>query len=247
MEILIALTILMVGLMGIMAIFPLGVHYTRLIGEETHGSVISENVIQAVELGLHKLKGYTKDGMPFIIFMGPGVDESGFPKKFDPSKVDKSAECYVEFPTKDELYMYPRNNGDPVAPEAFKNLKSGLHGQLMVTETWPIGEEIKKILDAGRSEYSYKRDYDGMSRDPWPRYSYAFTLVRARIDTDGDGEITESGDQPSDHLFEIAVYVYRNFPDEESKALQEWGKASGRPSKRMKPVIGKPLRTLITF
>jgi hypothetical protein len=242
MEILISLTILMVGLMGIMAIFPLGVRYTTQIGEETHGSVIAESVIQAVELGLHKMKGY-RDDKPFIIFMGPGV-EGPFPAKFDPTTVNTSADCYVEFPTGNLTYMYPRNQDSPEAPEEFEGTP-GMSGHRMITVTWLVGKEIAEILEEGRDAYAYPRDYDAMIRDTWPRYSYAFTLERARIDSDRDGEITET-DDASNHLYELAVYVYRNFPKTPGQAQQEWNRQ--RPSRRMRGVITQgPFRTLITF
>ncbi len=248
MEILIALTILMIGLMGIMAIFPLGVRYTTQIGEETHGSVIAESVIQAVELGLHKMKGY-RDDKPFIIFMGPGV-EGPFPNKLsDPSDINDfvDKDCYVEFPTGNLVYMYPRNQDSPEAPEEYEgDPGSSMNGHRMITVTWRIGKEIAEILEQGQDEHPYPRDFDAMIRDPWPRYSYAFTLERARIDfPNPDGEITEA-DDPSDHLFELAVYVYRNFPKEPQQAQQEWNRQ--RPSRRMRAVITQgPFRTLITF
>ncbi|MHC4660675.1 MAG: type IV pilus modification PilV family protein [Planctomycetota bacterium] len=244
MEILIALTILMVGLMGVMAIFPLGVRYTAEIGEETLGAVICENVRAAVQLGLHKMKGFKGD-KPFFIFMGEGV-EGDFPRIFEPSKIKTEWDCYIELPRGELTYMYPRNQDDFVAPAEFDgNPESGMMGEYMVTRTWKVGAEIAQILEDGRGNHPWPRDFDAMIRDPWPRYSYAFTLVRARTDTNKDRKIDESDDL-SDHLFELAVFVFRNFPDTPEKAQSEWNKE--RPSKRMRAVINNgPLRTLIAF
>ncbi|MCO5171925.1 MAG: hypothetical protein M9894_36965 [Planctomycetes bacterium] len=47
--------------------------------------------------------------------------------------------------------------------------------------------------------------------DPYPTYSFAFTLQRARIDTNGDGRLDPNTDNFSDSLYTLRVMIFKNF------------------------------------
>jgi len=76
--------------------------------------------------------------------------------------------------------------------------------------------------------------------DPYPNYSYAFTIKRARLDTHStgasggapnpDGTIS-ADDRFSNSLFELKIYVFKNFNDDIAAglAVPETGGPSGFP------------------
>ncbi|MGE0713160.1 MAG: prepilin-type N-terminal cleavage/methylation domain-containing protein [Planctomycetota bacterium] len=80
--------------------------------------------------------------------------------------------------------------------------------------------------------------------DPYPNYSFAFTLKRARVDTmggtpdGGDGRITEA-DHFSNSLYELKVYIFKNFDDNVAKGLVN-------PTEPV-PRMNRPVRTFITL
>jgi len=51
---------------------------------------------------------------------------------------------------------------------------------------------------------------DNIALDPYPTYSYAFAIKRARIDTTGDGKI-DGADRFSNSLYELRVFIFKNF------------------------------------
>lgn len=91
--------------------------------------------------------------------------------------------------------------------------------------------------------------------DPYPNYSFAFTIKRARLDTHAngggagapapDGMITKD-DRFSNSLFELKIYVFKNFNDDvaESLATPETGGGSTFPPV---PRGNRPIREFITL
>jgi hypothetical protein len=51
---------------------------------------------------------------------------------------------------------------------------------------------------------------ESIAVDPYPTYSYAFALQRARVDSNGDGKI-DATDQFSDTLYQLRVMIFKNF------------------------------------
>lgn len=56
---------------------------------------------------------------------------------------------------------------------------------------------------------------DTIAVDPYPTYSFAFAIQRARIDTNNNGRIdfnaTPTPDEFSNNLFQVKVFVFKNF------------------------------------
>lgn len=65
--------------------------------------------------------------------------------------------------------------------------------------------------------------------DPYPTYSFAFALQRARIDTNNNGRIDKVAagpvlpDEYSNNLFEVRVFVFKNFNQAEADVLGPTG------------------------
>lgn len=92
------------------------------------------------------------------------------------------------------------------------------------TEVGVIRPEFRgEAIDTGGST-----TVETIAVDPYPNYSYAFTIKRARLDThrsgaptatpDPDGSIS-ADDRFSNSLFELKIYVFKNFDDVEASRL----------------------------
>jgi prepilin-type N-terminal cleavage/methylation domain-containing protein len=217
-EILVALVVLSVGLLGILAVFPAGIKKTSEVVQSTIAAMTAESVRSSIELGLHKAR--IRDGGDLgFIYLGEGVkrlvEDSGgslTDLAANPPKIDKGAPYWVLLPVGEERrYLYPRNN--PATYDIGQRTPAPYNNP-RVLKVFPLGEDILKIREGkvpdeqtGTLTVAERRDAE---RDPLPQYSYAFTIEEAKIDRDGD-RIPES--YTDDHsLYKITVYVYRNFP-----------------------------------
>jgi len=221
-EILIALVVLSIGLLGILAVFPAAIKKTSEVVQQTTAAMIAESVRSSIELGLHKARVQVGSDLGFV-YLGEGVkkllEDAGksLPRDIteqdgNPPGIDKTAPYWAPLPVGEgRKNVYPRSDPNtyeigPRTPAPYNNPR--------VLKVFPLGEEILKIREG--------KDPDGLSRiptpaeqreaekDPLPQYSYAFTLEEAKIDKDGD-DVPES--YTDDHsLYKLIVYVYRNFP-----------------------------------
>lgn len=64
---------------------------------------------------------------------------------------------------------------------------------------------------------------DTIAVDPYPTYSFAFAIQRARIDTNNNGRIdfnaTPTPDEFSSNLFQVKVFIFKNFNQAEADTL----------------------------
>jgi prepilin-type N-terminal cleavage/methylation domain-containing protein len=218
-EILIALVVLSVGLLGILAVFPAGIRKTAEIVQETTAATIAESVRSSVELGLHK--GRVREGNDIgFVYLGEGVkklveDEhkslAGLIN--NPPVVDKAAPYWVLLPPAEsgKKYLYPRStpNAYDIGPRT-----PAPHNNPRVLRVFPLGAEILKIREGTDPDNPTRTptiaEQREAEKDTLPQYSYAFTIEEAKIDTDGD---RAPDSYPKDHsLYKLTVYVYRNFP-----------------------------------
>jgi prepilin-type N-terminal cleavage/methylation domain-containing protein len=68
MEILIAMTILMVGMLPMMAVFQTAMNALNRAIEDTYAAAIAQSVVDAIHMGLKDMKVEHKDGTRFFIF-----------------------------------------------------------------------------------------------------------------------------------------------------------------------------------
>ncbi|MFH1422678.1 MAG: prepilin-type N-terminal cleavage/methylation domain-containing protein [Planctomycetota bacterium] len=224
-EILIALVVLSFGLLGILAVFPIGIQKTGEVIQDTISAIVAESVRDSIELGLNRARIMDENENIGFIYLGEGVkklleDE----KKSLPAHInnianialdyDKTAAYWVQLPIgKDKKYLYPRKDSNdfeigPRTPAPRNNPR--------VLRVFPVGADVLKIVDGidpdDKSVKLTPTERRDAERDPIHHYSYAFTLEEAMIDTNGD-DIPDS--TSSDHsLYKLIIYVYRNFPAE---------------------------------
>ena len=121
---------------------------------------------------------------------------------------------------------------------------------------WVAGDEGKVRKEfQGEKIFTGTVEEETIAVDPYPNYSFAFTIKRARLDThtnggaagapNPDGMITKD-DRFSNSLFELKVYIFKNFDDNVAASLAnpETGGGSTFPPV---PRGNRPIREFITL
>ena len=219
-EILIAMVVLSLGLLGILGVFPVGIKKTAEIVEDSNAAIIAESVQNAIELALGNAR--IDDGVDKgFVFLGEALDGT-------PPSINKAADYWVKLPYGAmEAYLYPRP--DPttyeVGPYTGKNLPP-------VTRVFPCGAQIaKNATDPGLTLV----EREEAARDPYSQYSYAFIIKEAKV---GDPPAYT----PEHSLYELTVYIYRNFP---TRLFDQGNDTGGFASPRHQPV--KIFKTLVSY
>ncbi len=223
-EILIAIVVLMVGLTGILAVFPAALGSARRSVEDTYAGAIAQSVLDAIHLGLKEtrvtLNEGTNDELSFFIFDHDGVlDLEKDWKNGDlrdirtPSKVTalQAKDYFVLLPRTSETggdgkpraYLYPRDK--PGVENQNRQGTREVDGEVAGRKVKKL--EVKKTYVCGRklAESTIEEDKD----DPYPQYSFAFTIRPGRAPQGAGG-----GTAVVPGLYEVLIKVYRNFePD----------------------------------
>ncbi len=233
-EILIAMTVLSVGLLGILAVFPAGIKKTAEVVQDTYSAMITESVRNAVELGLQHAR-IDDGGDKGFIYTGEGVqallDEEGGTLPIDittldgngPS-IDKTADYWVKLPyDSDKVFLYPRPD-----PTSYEMGPDTALNQPPVQRVFPCGTDILKIArDPGLSTI----EREEALRDVYQQYSYAFTLKEAK-----------AADPTGHSLYELTILIYRNFP---VRFFRDGNDAAGYQDRNHQYV--KKFKTYVTY
>jgi prepilin-type N-terminal cleavage/methylation domain-containing protein len=230
-EILIAMTVLSVGLLGILAVFPAGIKKTAEVVEDTYAAMITESVRNAVQLGLQHARIDDGSDKGFV-YTGEGVqallDETGdtLPTDIttldgDGPDIDRAADYWVKVPyDSDKVFLYPRHD-----PTSYEMGPDTPQEQPPVQRVFPCGTDIVKI--AKNPSLSTVEREEAL-KDVYQQYSYAFTLKEAKAA------------DPSGHsLYELTILIYRNFP---VRFFRDGNDAAGYQDRNHQPVK-KPART----
>lgn len=124
-EIMIAVAILTVGLMGILALFPVAIETSKVTIQETNAVLIAQSVEQAIREGIKHRKGQDKSGKwTYFVFQHDGVQD---PVPADINRANPSHDYFVLFPDSDlenpramdrgraydegRVFVYPETDG----------------------------------------------------------------------------------------------------------------------------------------
>jgi prepilin-type N-terminal cleavage/methylation domain-containing protein len=247
-EILIAMVVLSVGLLGLLGVFPAGIRKTSEIVEDSNAAIIAEGVRNSIQLALERARIEEGSEKGFI-YLGEGVealmDEKGDVMPIDitthdgtPASINKAADYWVKLPyDSDEEYLYPRWNPSVFEMDDYVLLEAAVPGGLPrevepVKRVFPCGWDIVK---AAKDPSLTTAERDEANKDPFSQYSYAFSVKEAKV-----------GDPPAvtaDHsLYELTIYIYRNFP---SNLFKQGNEMAGFSNDRHNYV--KKFKTLISF
>ncbi len=274
MEILIAIVILVIGITGIVALFPTAIESGNKTVEDTIAASTTQSVMDAIAVGIRESR-FTVSGTnnriwSYFVFQHDGVAD---PPAVDPSDFTAldvhGADWCVLLPAKsitnqtanttandEPVYFYPRpgpggatgtiaadnGGGDPEgALSNLTNLGNAQPDEYIETfdsQPAPLERfeyEFQRVYHLGREPgttapgyrgggerdvlnireefldpQTLPRTADSIIVDPYPQYSFAFSVQRAKIDTGGNGAI-DGTDEFSSSLFEVRIYIFRNF------------------------------------
>ncbi|MEZ6187513.1 MAG: prepilin-type N-terminal cleavage/methylation domain-containing protein [Planctomycetota bacterium] len=286
MEILIAIVVLVLGITGIVALFPTAIDSGNQTVEDTYASEVTLSVVDAVTVGIRESRYVYKASAAsrawhYFVFNHDGVQDAVPPAPHDytstPPGGPFSARDYaIVLPQALNLSgtgvgtgLGPVNNiqvamepqfiypvpliGHGGATEnnqrAPAKLDSGtaidnfnINRRRMSTKdaetpwiprVYPLGVYRDGQQPGGgplpgdvRLEFlSNDNVYDGtgggqrtIAVDPYPHYSFAFSMQRARIDTNNDAQINNL-DEFSESLYQLKVFIFKNFDQDEADAI----------------------------
>jgi hypothetical protein len=232
-EILIAMVVLMVGLLGILAVFPTAMRSAARAVEDTYCAAISQSVVDAIHMGLRSMHARFDDGTAYFVFDHDGVlnldqDRKGtMLSSFDLSKegslniIEARDYCVLlPDPSKDGMdaggrgkaFLYPRQNPqDNKARLTLQKVMGPSGDKPKVQKVYQLGQYFG--LEADESQIS--KDLE--KKDPYPQYGFAFTIRPTKApDPQQPAVAASAAIVPG--LFEVVVMVYRNFqPDPRSR------------------------------
>jgi type II secretory pathway pseudopilin PulG len=232
-EIMIATAILTLGLIGILALFPVAIHTGKQIVEKSTGAVIAESVAEAIREGIrNNLRFNTRSG---------GNSHAYFIFRHDGVKDDIPTQKELERPDKDYFILIPRfrsgqegtfSNRDAslravktfVYPETDPNHNGG--GDAFVADD--DGDDQRIQLSGGQvvndirveKTYSLGNFFPGLDEtgdtvledqkiDSLKQYSFAFSIQSSKF----DANLAQNDQifQPANRLYQVKVLVYRGF------------------------------------
>ena len=235
-EIMIATAILTLGLVGILALFPVAIHTGKVIVDRSTAVVIAESVAESIREGLRNNLRHVTNSVAtntYFIFNHDGVKDQ-VPSRKELERPDK--DYYILLPRfrpgragqfvnrKDSLispdaktFLYPETdsnaNGGGNAFEADDDSKdsgvdaSGRGKGIRVTRTYTLGNTLPAEDATGTNVL------DDQKIDSLKQYSYAF-LIEPSVNDGNLSDPTAAIYEPANRLYHVRVMVYRGFPKE---------------------------------
>jgi len=237
MEIMIATAILTLGLVGILALFPVAIDSGKKVMERSTAVTIAKSVAEQIRSGLRNQKRYNLRGaVPFTYFIlqHDGVQDP-IPK--DSAQERPSGDYYILLPqfraeqgfsgasdaerrgnalkeTKEFVYPEdddpPNGNGDPY--QADNDADDGPNG-IVVKKVYTVGSRLPKVEDVGDEVL------DDQKRESFKQYSFAFSIRASKYDT--NLSLNPGRFQPGNNLYHVRVMVFRAFDYNAEKVRQE--------------------------
>ncbi len=236
-EILIALVILMVGLIGILAVFPAAIQSANKTVEDTYAASIAQSVGDAIRMGLEDtpIRNASGETIGFILYHdgerwngSTWLDgerpldadrRSGFLRDaLDPAKAGQlQAKPYAVFlplPGERTGFVYPRESlpQDNASRKAKRTVRATRFDKGRARQVDVV--EVKTVYRLGRTFGTAPGAGEEEGRDPYPQYSFSFTIEPAT----GPDPANPSVKQVIPGLYLIVIKVYRNFdPNPDAK------------------------------
>jgi type II secretory pathway pseudopilin PulG len=231
-EIMIATAILTVGLVGVLALFPVAIHTGKQIVEKSTSVVIAESVAEAIREGIRNSLRYTTKG---------GTTHAYFIFKHDGVRDEIPVTQQGERPDKDYYILLPRFTRGAEFSSAGKARESRLVKTFVYPETDPTpngngdalvadddGDDAREELADGTSvprikvektyslgvflpgdEATGENVLDDQKIEKLKQYSYAFSIRWSPSDTN----LSDNPARfiPANRLYQVRVMVYSGF------------------------------------
>jgi hypothetical protein len=233
MEILIALTILMVGLIPMLAVFQVALANLNRSIEDTYASAIAQSVIDSIKVGVKDLRYETSDGRKVFILDHDGSehldpDRRGFLKDLDlgnPANV-------TQMLTRDYAILLPRHTDTEASPTGgtplgraclYPRQRSGSDlpylGGSDYIQTRVTGADgsilrgrkvkVEKVYPLGRKLRDSALPVE--QADTYAQYSFSFTIRAAKAPNPLAPNADMKTQSTIPGLYEVIVSIYRNF------------------------------------
>jgi len=230
MEILIAMTILMVGLIPMLAVFRTALFNLNRSIEDTYASSIAQSVLDAIRLGLKDQKVELQDGTKFFILDHDGSehmeqDRRGILLTADianpanaqaimardyaivlPTLNDREASAVGGTEVGRKL-LYPRRTAGASRPYAEYNTERlvGSDGTAIVSRR----VKIDKVYQLGAALRNSALLIE--QTDSYQQYSYAFTIQAAKSQDPNNPTPLLRNQRLTSGLYQVTIMVFRNF------------------------------------
>ncbi|RME03004.1 MAG: hypothetical protein D6805_08085 [Planctomycetota bacterium] len=218
-EILIAIVILVVGILGIMAIFPKAIDTASKSVEETYAGIIAQSVIDSVKLGIRETK-VTKAGTDTAYFI---LQHEGVPdldtlknKDYTQENVVAGLKCTILMPVgTNKGFLYPKTLKTPLKASVQDDdrVKYNTYiSDIYAFGTRPAGQGqtvgvsyLQNILQGqGSLNTGPQAQLEKLLVRKDPYLFYGFTLYIRRSTLNNPNQL-------SDNLYRIEVGIYRNW------------------------------------
>ena len=229
-EIMIATAILTLGLVGILALFPVAIFYGKQIIEQSTAVVIAESVAEGIREGIrNSLRSASRGGVTnhYFIFKHDGVKDV-IPTRRRGER--PSGDYYILLPryrekaiysnrdiamTVAKTFVYPEtdtpSNGtgnalrsDDDGDDYQRTFSNGeVSSDILVEATYSLGNSFPSPGDQGEVVF------DDQIIEAYKQYSYAFEIQASR--EDASLEWGGRGYRPANQLYRVRVVVYRGF------------------------------------
>ena len=232
-EIMIATAILTLGLVGILALFPVAIYTGKQIVEKSTSVVVAESVAEAIRQGLrNNLRYVTRSNQvtfTYFIFKHDGVTDD-IPNRQELERPDKDyfillprfrpgkegtflnrnvAQAVAKTFVYPETDPSPNGNGDAFqADDDGDDYQLDLPGgeklkDIRVEKTYSLGTFLPGVEATGQSVL------DDQKIDSLKQYSYAFSIQSSQFDSNLSQN--EQIFQPGNRLYRVRVMIYRGF------------------------------------
>jgi len=227
-EIMIATAILTVGLVGILALFPVAIHSGKQIIQKSMAVVIAESVSDSIREGMRNNLRYLRKGEvthAYFVFRHDGVKDE-VPTRTEMERPDKDYYILLprfrpraQFPDRlssgraSKVFLYPEadgnanGNGDAfIADDDGDDLKEQLsdgtqRNKVLVEKTYQVGRYLPAEDAIGETIL------DDQRIETLKQYSFAFTIQVSLYDT--NLSLVDRFFEPGNKLYQVRVMVFQ--------------------------------------
>ena len=234
-EIMIATAILTLGLVGILALFPVAIDSGRRVMERSTAVTIGKSVAEQIRAGIRNQKRYDFSGAvphTYFVFNHDGV-KGPIPRSTSQERPD--GDYYILLPqfrpeqafsgddarvasvraSKEFVYpeddMPPNGGGDPYVADDDGN--DGPDGGIVVKKVYTLGNRLPGDADVGETVLEDQKS------EALKQYSFAFSIRASPSDTNLSNNPRQH--QPGNNLYHVRVMVFRSFTYNAEKVAQE--------------------------
>ncbi len=230
-EIMIATAILTLGLVGILALFPVAIFTGKRIVEQSTAVVIAESVAEAIREGVRNNLRYNRYGQPYFVFKHDGVTD---PIPLQQERERYSHDYYILLPG----YRRAQFSGRTARDKAMDSAKTFLFPE---TDSAKNGNGRQERADNDADDYTYRFENGESYKDIWVektyslgnylpgleaegirvlrdqkidairQYSYAFAISPSYNDANITLSPNSDAYRPAGRLFHVRIMIFRSF------------------------------------